>query len=109
MHINVAIVLQVGADGSLGFAYCDANGKDVTEEGDYPKIETQPEAVTGLSLDKKTLTVKEGKTRKLTAKFSPVNATNKTLIWESSDESVATVTPEETGTNAKIQGVSAAV
>ena len=32
------LVLQIRADDSLGFAYYDAAGNDVTEAGDYPKI-----------------------------------------------------------------------
>ncbi|MBQ2678395.1 MAG: Ig-like domain-containing protein [Firmicutes bacterium] len=100
------LVLQIKADDSIGFGYCNAEGVDVTENGDYPKIELQDEPVTGLNFTRKSLTVKAGKNGKLTAKFAPMNAANKNLTWESSDEDIATVTPEETGTSAKVHGVS---
>ena len=52
-------------------------------------------AVTGVTLDKKeaTLTAK-GKTVKLTATVAPANATNKNVTYATSNEKVATVTPE---------------
>lgn len=55
-------------------------------------IQTRPVPVTGLSLDKTTAAVKTGdETLTLTPVFTPENATNKNVIWSSSDESVATV------------------
>lgn len=47
--------------------------------------------LTGISIDPTSLTLTEGETGEITAKFVPVNASNKTLFWTSSDESVATV------------------
>ena len=48
--------------------------------------------VTGVSLDKNTLSLEEGETAALTATVSPADATNKNVTWMSSDESVAAVT-----------------
>lgn len=48
-------------------------------------------AVTGITLNKTTATLTEGETLALSATVSPDNATDKTLIWTSSDEAVATV------------------
>ncbi len=48
-------------------------------------------AVTGVSLDKTTLSLEEGATDQLTATVSPADATNKDVMWSSSDEGVATV------------------
>ena len=48
-------------------------------------------AVTGVTLDKDTLSLKVGNTAALTATVAPDNATNKAVTWASSDESVATV------------------
>ena len=48
-------------------------------------------SVTGVSLDKTSLSLEEGKTASLTATVSPSNATNKTVTWSSSNTSVATV------------------
>lgn len=48
--------------------------------------------VTGITLDKTTATIKESATVKLTPTIAPENATNKNVIWTSSNASVATVT-----------------
>ena len=50
---------------------------------------TQP--VTGITLNKTSLSLKIGESATLTATVSPSNASNKGLIWKSSDTSVATV------------------
>jgi hypothetical protein len=48
-------------------------------------------AATGVALNKEALTITTGKTATLTATVSPEEATNKNVMWESSDLSVATV------------------
>lgn len=48
-------------------------------------------AVTGVSLDKKTLNLTEGKDETLIATVKPDNATNKNVTWESSNPNVVTV------------------
>lgn len=48
-------------------------------------------AVIRVSLDKKTLNLTEGKNETLIATVKPDNATNKNVIWESSDPNVVTV------------------
>lgn len=48
--------------------------------------------VTGLSLDKSTLSLAVGATSTLTATVTPIDATDKTIIWTSSNYAVATVT-----------------
>ena len=50
-----------------------------------------PLEVTGVSLDKTTLTLKEGQTGTLTATVVPSGATNKEVTWSSNNTSVATV------------------
>ncbi len=47
--------------------------------------------VTGVSLDKSTVTLEEGDALALTAAVKPDNATNKTVTWLSYDTSIATV------------------
>jgi uncharacterized repeat protein (TIGR02543 family) len=47
--------------------------------------------VTGITLNKTSATIFLGDTETLTATVEPSNALNKTVIWESSDEDVATV------------------
>ena len=48
-------------------------------------------AVTGIMLDKTTASVQVGSTITLTATVKPDNATNKTVLWSSDDETVAKV------------------
>jgi hypothetical protein len=50
--------------------------------------------VTGVSLDPSELDVIVGETITLTATISPANATNKAVVWTTSDPSVATVTSD---------------
>ncbi len=52
---------------------------------------TDPVAVTGVSLNKNTETIKVGNSEVLTATISPWNATNRNVTWTSSNTSVATV------------------
>lgn len=55
---------------------------------------TTPVAVTGLSVNPTTLTVSEGRTESIVANVVPVNAANKSVTFTSSDETIATVTPQ---------------
>ena len=47
--------------------------------------------VTSVELDKTSISIEEGETETLTATVLPVDATNKAVTWESSDEDIATV------------------
>ncbi|MED5017650.1 endo-alpha-N-acetylgalactosaminidase family protein [Paenibacillus chibensis] len=47
--------------------------------------------VTGVSIDKKEVTLKEGETAELTAAVLPVDATNTNVSWSSSDDQIASV------------------
>lgn len=57
--------------------------------------------VTGITFDKTTLTVKTGKTEKITAVVAPNNATNKKVNWTTSDAMIATVAIDGTVTGVK--------
>ncbi|WP_431811930.1 phage major tail protein, TP901-1 family [Lysinibacillus sp. FW12] len=60
--------------------------------GEFNGEETPtPVAVTGLSLNPTTLTVSEGRTESIIANVVPVNATNKSVTYTSSDEAIAIV------------------
>ncbi|MCR5206299.1 MAG: Ig-like domain-containing protein [Lachnospiraceae bacterium] len=52
--------------------------------------------VSGVTVSPKTLTLKAGKTGKLTAAVAPTTATNKDVIWESADPKIATVASDGT-------------
>lgn len=58
-------------------------------------ISVVPTPVTSVTLDKTSVTLKAGETVSLTATVKPDDATNKTVTWNSSNESVATV--DQTG------------
>ena len=58
----------------------------VEASSELPQIE-----VSSVTLSARTLTLTAGKETALTAAILPADATNKTLVWTSSDESVATV------------------
>lgn len=70
---------------------------DVTKTATY-EITVNAVAVTGITLDKETVQLKVGKTTKLTATVEPDNATDKTVVWSSGDETVATVSEDGTVT-----------
>ena len=55
------------------------------------KVKAKTIAVEGISLDKTEATLKVGETLTLTATIKPDNATNKKVIWSSSNEEIATV------------------
>ena len=71
----------------------DSNGKEYTPSASSGKITiAAPEVVvSGISLDKTTVSLKKGETTTLKATVTPSNATNKTVTYTSSNKKVATV------------------
>lgn len=71
----------------------DSDGKEYTPSVSNGKITiAAPEvAVSGISLDKTTVSLKKGETTTLKATVTPSNATNKTVTYTSSNTKVATV------------------
>ena len=70
------------------------NGLYLTDGGaieDIEPIEIEEVEVTGITLDKTTVSVLEAEAEKVTATVLPEDATYKTVKWTSSDTSVATV------------------
>ena len=55
------------------------------------KLTVEAPNVSGVKLDKETLTLKRGETGKLTATVEPTDAANKSVTWTSSNKKVATV------------------
>ena len=81
-----------------GSAYIYAKSADGPYDSVYVNVKkaTTPEPpkdvkVTSVSVDRRYLTLEEGANYALTATVSPANATNKTVNFSSSNESVATV------------------
>ena len=66
------------------------------------QITVLPIEVSDITLSAKELTINKGKTSTLTATVSPDNATDKTVTWTSSDETVATVDAEGKVTAVKV-------
>ena len=67
-----------------------------TEDGNFKAecaVTVNPIAVTGVSL-KSSTTIEKNKTETLTPTFNPENATDKTVLWESDNTDVATVSTE---------------
>ena len=77
-------------NGTYGFAcYATGTGGALTL---YKKVAAvQTVAVTGVSLNKTSLTLTEGSSETLSASVSPDNATDKTVTWTTNKSSVATV------------------
>ena len=59
------------------------------------KVNKKDVDVAKIELSKNSLVLKKGETKKITAKVSPSNATNKTVTWSSSNKNVATVNDGE--------------
>ena len=74
---------------------CDTNFDNVHFEITHGGVEViadaLPVAVTGVSLDKSTLTLTEGQTAALTATVAPADAADKTVVFTSGNNAVATV------------------
>lgn len=73
---------------SYGGGGVECGGLDI--DVDNVKISTT-NVPTTITLDRTETTLKEGKTRLLSASFGPENASCNTVIWSSDDENVATV------------------
>lgn len=86
--VGFVLVLALG----ITAVACETDTGNEGGDGD----DTTDVAVTGVSLDKTSLELLEGETAVLTATVTPDNATDKTVSWISSAQSVATVS--ETGT-----------
>ena len=77
-------------------AHADANTDGVCDVCGYTISAEEPDtedpiAVEGITLDKTTATVEEGAKVTLTATVTPDTATDKTVTWSTSDETIATV------------------
>lgn len=74
----------------INFGNCGEVWIDDIEYGEY-SANVDPVQATGVTLDKESASVKQGKTLTLTATVAPADATNKNVTWSSDNESVATV------------------
>ena len=94
---NATSVATVSSSGVVtAVAEGTATIKVRTEDGNYTATSTVTVRkrvinVTGVSLNKTSVTLTKGETSQLTATVSPSNATNPSVSWKSSSTSVATV------------------
>lgn len=58
------------------------------------KVDPTSIAVEGVGINKATISIEIGKTETLLAVITPAEAENKAVIWSTSDETIATVSPE---------------
>ena len=84
--------LEANTDYPVGtYQVAFANEDKESEKVDVPAFKTKPINVTGVTLDKSTLSLEEGATGNLVATVAPSTATDKTVTFASSDAEVATV------------------
>ena len=90
-------VATVTSDGivealSVGTAYITATNKASGKSARCEvKVASKVIHVTGIALDKTSLSMTEGEEQKLTVTITPENATDKSVVWKSGNEAVATV------------------
>ena len=75
--------------------------KDASVEYEILASTTEIVPVSQITLNKTSTSISVGNSEKLTAKVTPNNATDKSVTWTSSDNSVATVAPDGTVTAVK--------
>ena len=75
--------------GTYQVAFENESGE--SDKVDVPEFKTKPINVTGVTLDKSTLSLEEGATGNLVATIAPSTASDKTVTFASSDEAIATV------------------
>ena len=78
---------------SVGVAYITASAQDGSAKKDTVTVYVvaAKKGVTGITLNKPSAIIDEGKTLSLSAKLTPKSPQNKTIIWTSSNLTVATV------------------
>lgn len=73
----------------LSLASCNGNNNNKPSSGDSSQSQTI--AVTAVAINKATLELEPGESENLTASVTPENASDTSVTWSSSDETIATV------------------
>lgn len=79
------------AKGSMGYKYCQIDAIDIDGNGELKPYDEKEIESESISLNKNSLDLLEEKSEKLIATIKPDDATNKKIIWSSSDEAIAKV------------------
>nr|MCR5206672.1 Ig domain-containing protein [Lachnospiraceae bacterium] len=98
---NVATVSSEGVVTAVSIGTATITAKTFNGKTDTCVVTVIPVGVTGVSLNKTSLSLEIGSSESLTATISPSNATDKSVSWTTSNASVATVS------NGKVTGVAA--
>ena len=84
--------LEANTDYAAGtYQVSRQNDNGESSKVDVPAFKTKPINVTGVTLDKSTLSLEEGTTGNLVATVAPSTASDKTVTFASSDVAIATV------------------
>ena len=75
--------------GTYKVSFSNENGE--SKLVDVPGFKTKPQPVSGVTVEPSTLSLEEGATSQISAKVSPTDATNSSVTYSSSDETIATV------------------
>ena len=87
--------LEANTDYAAGtYQVSRQNDNGESTKVDVPAFKTKPIAVTGVTLDKTSLTIDVGNTATLVATVAPSTATDKSISYVSSNEAVATMDNE---------------
>lgn len=106
-------ILKASGSSTLKVSPSGYSGDHITEDGNAVSVSsagskiTVVKPVTGISLDKTSVTLKKGETSKLTATVTPSDATNKTVTYYTSDKYVAKISTD--GTITAVGGGSATI
>lgn len=84
------VTATAGGGGSVTITATAKDGSGVKGTFDIT-VTADAVAVTGVKLDASTAALKVGETKQLTATVEPANATDQTVTWSTSDQTVATV------------------
>lgn len=107
IHNQILSLLAAILSVAVLLVSCVDNDEIPTSEEPTPPQQEEEDvevAVEGISLDETALTLYRGQTHQLTATITPDNATDKTVVWSSIDEAIATVSNEGLVTAVALSG-----
>jgi len=90
--IRAAFTIPTDLTAGSYYYYCVVSATDVASvTSEVVTVDVNPVRVTGVTVAPKTASIVAGGTLPLTATVTPANASNKSIVWNSSNPDVATV------------------